>query len=414
MSLPAVSTVLYKNKADRNGKYAIRLRLYFGKEHFISLGDYALPSEWNARNGRLNAKAENYESRNVYLAKKEREARAIITEMDEFSFDDFKNRFKGTATTTVTVQEFLAAYEAEWKKKGSIGSSQKYKQLRLTLEHYHPAPLSFKQIDYTFLKGFEAYILGRGNKKSTAHYYMRHLRATWNEARKRGMADTKDYPFKSPINPNAQYSFAHLKGDYNPKPMSPESLQLLRTYDRNKYPQFALSYDIYMFCFLCRGMNFVDAVKLTKKENIRNGRIIYLRTKTKKRYSVKLSQAHVEIIERYEGSEYVFPVMDKAPKDLEANYKFVRLALRKMNKDMNKLGELLGIEEKLDSYSGRYTYTDILVKAGTSAPLIQQALGQQSLVSTQHYIKKHAESEVDKTDELLYWLVEGSKILIAA
>lgn len=86
MSLQNVSTVLYKNKLLSNRKYAVRIRLYFGKEHFISLGESALPSEWNEKTGRFTSRAENYEARNVYLVKKEREAREIISEMPVFSF----------------------------------------------------------------------------------------------------------------------------------------------------------------------------------------------------------------------------------------------------------------------------------------------------------------------------------------
>ena len=55
MSAPKI--VLYKNKQLANGENPIRLRIYFGKERYISLGMSAKPSDWNDKYGRFNAKA---------------------------------------------------------------------------------------------------------------------------------------------------------------------------------------------------------------------------------------------------------------------------------------------------------------------------------------------------------------------
>ena len=125
MSLSNVSTVLYKNKLQSNKKYAVRLRLYFGKEHFISLGESAIPSEWNEKTGRFNSRAENQEARNVYLVKKEREAREIITQLQPFSYEEFKKKFQGVSTS-FTVNEFLEDFANELKLKKKIGTMNTY------------------------------------------------------------------------------------------------------------------------------------------------------------------------------------------------------------------------------------------------------------------------------------------------
>ena len=55
----------------------------------------------------------------------------------------------------------------------------------------------------------------------------------------------------------------------------------------------------------------------------------------------------------------------------------------------------------MTSYTARYSYTNVLVKNKVSVPLIQQALGHSNIATTQHYIEKFANEEVDKVDDLI-------------
>lgn len=399
MSLTNICTVLYKNKPLSNGKYAVRLRLYFGKEHFISLGESALPSEWNEKTGRFNSRAENQEARNVYLIKKEKEAREIIAAMSVFSYEEFKKKFKGVSTS-FTVSEFLDDFISELKQKGDIGNSNKYTQLKQMLERFKQDSITFADITYVFLTKFEAFILGRGNAKITAHFYMRTLRSMWNHARKRGYVDLASYPFKNTANPDG-YSFSHLKGGYNPKPLPAESLQKLGSFDRNEYPQYALSYDIWVFSLFTNGANCIDVLLARHDKNIVQGRFVYDRQKTKRRYSIKIHPVVDGIIKRYAGGTYIFPVMETAPKDKVEQYKYIRLAERQVNKDMNRIAKILGIPEKITTYTARYTYTDILIKQNAPLTAIQQKLGHEDISTTQHYYQKHTQTEMDDLDELI-------------
>ena len=399
MSLQNIKTVLYKDRLQSNKKYAVRLRLYFGKEHFISLGDSALPSEWNENSGRFTRRAENHEARNVYLVKKEREAREIISQMTVFSYEEFKKKFKGVSTS-FTVSEFLEDFISELKQKGRIGNKNNYVQISQMLLNFKPTGITFEDITYLFLEKFEAYLLGRGCASVSVHYYMRTLRAAWNHARKRGYVELASYPFRNTANPDG-YTFSHLKGGYNPKPLSPESLSKLATFDRKQHPGLALSYDIWVFSFLTNGTNCVDILLATHAKNIVQNRFEYIREKTKRKYSILISPAVTQIIDPYRGRNYLFPVLEHAPKDKEEQYKFIRLAVRQVNEDMGRIGKILGIREKITTYTARYTYTDQAVKKGFSLTIIQQKLGHSELTTTQHYVQAHSQSELDASDALI-------------
>lgn len=400
MSAPRI--VLYKNKLLANGENPIRLRLYFGKERYISLGMSAKTAEWNDKRGRFNSKAPNYEARNAILRNHLAHAEKLISEMAEsgkpFSIHDFKTKFLGN-DKKVTVLEFLAQREQELVLAKSIGNSLKYKQLRSVLTQYKPGEYLFSDIDYSFLKGFESFLLARGGKKTSGHFYMRTLRAIVNEAIRRDMLDAEDYPFATQFTKN-KYSFSHLKNDYDPKPLAMDDLERLKSFPAHQYPHLQASYDVFIFLLKARGLNFVDLCNLTA-ENLVAGRLNYVRQKTGKAYTIKISPEMAEIINKYQGKIYLFPIMENASARPTARYHHVRRALRLFNKHLNEISVILGFKKKMTSYTARYSFTNVLVQNNIPVPVIQQALGHSSIATTQHYIKKFANEEVDKVDALI-------------
>jgi integrase len=73
-----------------------------------------------------------------------------------------------------------------------------------------------------------------------------------------------------------------------------------------------LSKDIFVFSYLCGGINFTDIANLTN-ENIQNGRLHYIRQKTKKPIKIGIPQEAMQIIEKYskESKGYLFPILDR-------------------------------------------------------------------------------------------------------
>lgn len=400
--MSALKIVLYKNKVLTNGENPIRLRVYFGKERYISLGMSAKPSEWNDKTGRYSSKAPNYESRNALLrnllARAEELLTAIIQSGKPFSIHDFKAKFQGN-DKKVTVLYFLDQRVKELITEKRIGNSNKYKQLASILQQYKTGEYLFSDVDYSFLKGFESFLLARGSKKSNVHFYMRTFRALVNEAIRRELLDAEEYPFATQFNKN-KYSFSHLKNDYDPKPLPMDELERLKSFPVHQYPHLQNSYDIFIFLLRARGLNFVDLCNLTV-DNLVAGRLNYIRQKTGKLYSIKITPEMRDIVNKYLGEVYLFPIMDDAPTKASARYWHVRNALRYFNRDLKEISEIMGLKKKMTSYTARYTYTNVLVQNNVPVPKISQALGHSSIATTQHYIMKFANEEVDKVDMLI-------------
>ncbi|MEZ4684920.1 MAG: site-specific integrase [Bacteroidia bacterium] len=400
MSRPKI--VLYKAKTLKDGTHPVRLRLYFGKARYISLGYSCKENCWNTKANRFNKHTPNHREKNASLRKQELRAERILSEMaateKPFSFQEFKRRFNHDDYNP-TVIEFIEKLMAEMQQNGSIGNMMKYKSLRNLLVRFKIGEAIFVDIDYKFLKDLENFILSYGNKKSTAHLYMRTLRATVNEAIRRGYLDKDLYPFGTQFNKNG-YSFSHLKGDYSPQPLSLSDIDKLKAFPIKQHPELEASYDIFMFLYRARGLNFIDLCQLTV-DNISGDRLNYNRQKTGKLYTIKISPEMREIINKYKGEKYLFPINDTAPKKASSKYHHERKALAVLNSQLKEISEIIGLEKKITSYTARYSYTNILVQNNVSVPIIQQALGHSSIATTQHYIQKYSNEEVDKVDALV-------------
>jgi len=400
MSTP--KTVLYKGKTLKDGTHPVRLRLYFGKERYLSLGYSCKVNEWNAKTGRFHKRVPNAEQKNAFLRQQEARAEKIIQDIvlsgKPFSFEKFKTKFNNS-NETPTILSFLEQIMGEMEKEEAIGNMMKYRSLRNMLIRFKIGDAIFHDIDYKFLKKFEHFILSSGCKKSTAHFYMRTMRATVNEAIRRGYMDKELYPFGTQFNQNG-YSFSHLKGEYNPRPLSLKEIEVLKTFPVTEHPQLAPTFDIFIFLLRARGLNFVDLCNL-KVENITGDRLNYIRQKTGKLYTIKISPEMREIINKYKGEIFLFPIMNKASNKAKAKYYRERKALKIFNDQLGEIGKILGIEKKITSYTARYSYTNILVQNNVAMPIIQQALGHSNIATTQHYILKYSNSEVDAVDALI-------------
>lgn len=70
--------------------------------------------------------------------------------------------------------------------------------------------------------------------------------------------------------------------------------------------------DIFQLSFHLIGMNFTDMAYLTV-HNIEDGRLLYRRSKTKRLYSIKLTDEAKEILSKYSSltSRYLLPILNE-------------------------------------------------------------------------------------------------------
>ena len=134
----------------------------------------------------------------------------------------------------------------------------------------------------------------------------RTLRSTYNKAIKERCAHLSDYPFQ-------EYKISKFDTSTQKRAIAKTDMlkftETSQPIGQKKYVE--LSKDIFIFSYLCGGINFTDIANLTQ-ENIVNGRLHYIRQKTGKLIKIGIPQEAMQIIKKYtdESNGYLFPILN--------------------------------------------------------------------------------------------------------
>ena len=151
------------------------------------------------------------------------------------------------------------------------------------------------------------------------------------------------------------------------------------------------------------GMNFADMCDL-KRNDMQDGRILYKRNKTGKMFNLKISGKAQEIINYLSSTEgkYLFPILNehihKTPTQIKDR---THKVLKKVNKDLKIIANLLSIKTPITFYVARHSSATTLKRNGISTEIISEALGHANSMVTQRYLKKFDNSVLDNAMSML-------------
>jgi len=239
------------------------------------------------------------------------------------------------------------------------------------------------KMDNDLMLRYESYLKATGVTKNTVACYMRALRSTYNQAVKRRLS-VQNHPFANIFTRNDKT----VK-----RAVTEEVIRLLKNSEWPGRPELALTRDLFMFSFYMRGISFVDMANL-RKANVRNGYIVYTRSKTRQTLTVKIEACMQEIISRYEAQtagDYLLPV-------LTAQNRHPAGALRSYNKRLKRISTLLGFDPPLSSYVARHSWATLALRKGIPIKVISEGMGHESEATTRIYLASLGQSVVDKAN----------------
>lgn len=146
-------------------------------------------------------------------------------------------------------------------------------------------------------------------------------------------------------------------------------------------------------------MNFKDMMHL-KFSDIRNGRIYYIRSKTKGKINLEIIPAVQEIIDYYKAqnrpTDYVFPILlqdDLTPQQIfNRRHKIIG----RYNSRLKEIAKLAGLNKKPTSYGARHSFATILKMSGTPIEKISEMMGHTDVSITIAYLKEFSDEDLDK------------------
>jgi integrase len=154
--------------------------------------------------------------------------------------------------------------------------------------------------------------------------------------------------------------------------------------------------DLWVFSYLCNGANMKDIAKL-KYKNLEGNKINFIRTKTErstkqdlKSISAFLLPETAVIIDKWGNKDhdpenYIFGIIEKEDSP-ERVYAKVKQTFRRINEHMKNIGNDLGINIKLTTYSARHSFATALKRSGAPTEFISESLGHKDLKTTENYL----------------------------
>lgn len=252
------------------------------------------------------------------------------------------------------------------------------------------------------LKEYENWLRNNKAKWNTVSTYMRTLKAVHNR-----LVAGKLMPYEPTL-----FDDVYTKVESQTKrSLSDEQMQTLFKTDFERLPEevrYALAYFLLMFLF--RGMPFIDLACL-RKQDVKENTISYSRHKTKRHITLRIPKEAMELFERFHNknpnSDYLFPILNEDMENEEEQYENYLDALRKFNRQLKKIAELLLPDVKLSSYTPRHTWATLAFHAGIPIGIISKALGHSSIKVTETYLKPFENEKVDAANDGLILSVMG-------
>lgn len=249
--------------------------------------------------------------------------------------------------------------------------------------------LTIGEITPDLMAAYEGWLRDRGITPNTSSCYMRALRAVYNRMADRGLAKRRA-PFRK-IYTGIEKTVRQKLGQGVIRRL--ESLSLASS------AALRFARDLFIFSLLACGMPFVDLAFL-RKEQVRDGYLVYHRHKTGKRIRLRLNKRMLEIIHDHSVPEgtYLFPILDYPADSRQAHTQY-RQGLNRYNRLLRVLAVKAGIKEPLSSYTSRYTWANCAYQENVGLAVISKGLGHSQPRTTQVYIQDIEDTSLDQANK---------------
>ena len=396
-----VSVICFKSKVLANGEHPIVLRITENKKRVTkSLGISVKAQHWDFSREEPKPKCPNRDLIISIILKVKSEYQSKILEKiahdEEFTATSLINEEKEEIKAK-TVEEFYTSLIEELKERGQIGTSYAYKGSYRVLKQFNKKKklnFTFSYIDVSFCKKFEDWLRAKGNKDTTISFQLRTLRATFNRAIEAKIVAKDKNPF-------TEYKLSHLNTKTMKRALSKSDImKIMQTDCSTSTPIRQLAQDLFTFSYLCGGISFIDIANLTPR-NIIDNRLIYQRQKTHGGINLQLSDEAKRIICKYSDYQlsagYLFPILHHK-RHITPMQKMNRThkICHDINQELRTFGKELDITTDVTTYVARHSFATVLKKSGVNIGIISQALGHQDIKTTQIYLRKFDNEQVDE------------------
>ena len=373
--MATINLVLDKRRALKNGSYPLVFRLRIEKKFIdISTGYKILEKSFNPKTNSIIDDIEvNIQLEKLKLKYTTKLREYVIDNNHSPNLHEAKNFILSKSSQDVTIEEFWTDEITTLINKGKIGNARNYKITLSAISKTVNLKIPFNKLTLKMILELEENLYKRGMTANGISVYMRALRAIYNKAIAVDLASLEKYPFRK---------FKIGKKKTVPKVLTIAELQAYFALELDEKSILYRSHLIGKLLFLLQGINMRDLLLLSS-DNIKSGRIIYKRAKTGRIYSIKLTAEMKSLFDKFQANKHtLLGVIKDEEFNLPDLYSTIyQQKLKVINSHLRKIGQLIGVNEVLISYTMRYSFANACRKLGYSQDLIGQALGHSSHVN---------------------------------
>lgn len=383
--------VLDKRFQKKDGKFAVKLRITHNREQkYYPVNVSLLEEDWDKVQS-VKAKGEHKEHQ-MYFAKIEQKANDIIKGLEKFSFQAFEKIFNEKTDRSKDVYSYFEAYMMQMKNEGRSGTESSYRcalnSFKAFINSNKRKLLPFSEITPSWLQDYESWMLKSSKSITSTGIYLRSLRTIINMAIEDGTFSKEFYPF-------GKRKYVIPAGRNVKKALAIADIKQIVKFNTSTEAEQKAK-DIWMLSYLCNGANMKDLALLRWKD-IDSKRIVFIRAKTArttkqdtKPIVVMMLPEIKAIIDKWaipssNAEDYIFRVLDKSDKP-ETQLRKIRQFIKTTNKYMKRIGEALGLDLKLTTYSARHSFATVLKRSGAPIEFISESLGHKDLKTTENYL----------------------------
>ena len=357
MSKYSVKIVRETDTVLKNGESPLSLRVTINSiSRFRRLNVSVNPKNWDAKNEKIIGKGNALLNDKIIKAKTELKEFCYKKEIAgiNITFSVINSYYEG-----ITFEKFYDLYDyIVAEKKLAEVTKCRYDLLRKYLKEFR-SNLATSEVDYTFLKSFDAFL---SKKNAGAYNHHKCLKSILAEAVKH------DFIYKSPY---LKFSFESPEN----KEIFLEQKEVVRIkklkFENKKYEVIR---DIFlMYCFT--GLRYSDVENL-RVENIDFAKnILEIKMiKTKGNLKVPISMEAKNLLCRYsirkKNTDFVFPKLTNAY----------------MNRELKEIARLANIKKNITCHVGRHTFASNLNNMrNVPLPIISKLLGHKNIANTMIY-----------------------------
>lgn len=374
----------------------------------LNTGLHVYNSEWDAEDTDVIVPAEATAERVKYLSSIKENLRVwqkkllyVISELDSkgdsYTADDVILAYN-TPGVIVGLVSFTRKLIEDLKKIGKKSIVKRFEAvLNSFLRYTDGNEVGWNEISSTFILGYEEFLMKRGLCRNSTSFYMRNLRAIVNRA--------LEQDFEVPRNP---FKHVYMGVDKTIKrAVDLDEIRRIRDIDLSGHPSLDFARKVFMFAFYTRGMSFVD-IAFLKKSDMNNGMITYSRRKTRKQLTVRIEPETKSLIDSFgeNNTPFLLPILADRAIATEQQYEN---AYFRINRNLQKVGRMLGLDTKLTLYVARHAWASIAHSNNVALSTISKAMGHDSEKTTLIYLQSLDTSLVDKANSDIIRMMDSRK-----